>query len=148
MNHSQRQVTRSMSGNAEADDADDRDAEVEDEAGVGVRQKLGQHWDLLLDVTEDMHYAHGIPCNRAATRKLLYSSGREILEVSICPCLHRSVVGATPPLDVCRGRGPGWRGSGERGAGTFQIKMACLPNNGPLRPSQGHQTCRHVMSAC
>ena len=75
--------TECNAGPEDAEDGEDGDAEVEDEAQGGVRRKLGQHWDLLFDVAEDMHHAHGVPCNRVDTRKLLYSSARETLEVSI-----------------------------------------------------------------
>lgn len=44
--------------------------------------ELWEHMELLVNVAEDMHHAHGIACNREATRNLLFRRGQEVLEVS------------------------------------------------------------------
>lgn len=41
------------------------------------------HHELLIDVAEDMHHAHGIPCDRKQMRVLLYAEGADVLKVSL-----------------------------------------------------------------
>ena len=42
------------------------------------------HNELLLDVAEDMHHAHGIPCDRIPMRDLLFDEGTAMIKVSSC----------------------------------------------------------------
>lgn len=40
------------------------------------------HNELLVDVAEDMHHAHGIPCDRMQMRDLLFDEGTAMIKVS------------------------------------------------------------------
>ena len=58
-----------------------------DDGGQSLKVKMEEgdikaHHELLIDVAEDMHHAHGVPCDRKQIRVLLYAEGVDIMKVN------------------------------------------------------------------